>query len=480
LPDFDSLIATVMSTARECEREVQDQDGRWHALRVRPYLTLDHKIDGAVLVLSDIDASKKSEREAVSARDFAEAVISTMRDPVLILDDDLRVRKVNQAYLTTFRTAAAAVMDRSVFQLGDGQWESRRLRSLLLRILPRRTAFANFEVTRHFKKIGRRTLLLHARMLSQDPGHREKILLGLQDITDRKNNEEALRKAEVLLSRHAGQLEALVARRTGQLSRRTAELTAMNVRLKTSLRTVRRGQEEIGSHLMAAQLLQKKLRHVTHQILTAQEEERKKISRELHDEVVQTLVGINVELATLVHGNSPDVRVFKDKIAATQRLVESSVDAVHRFARDLRPAVLDDLGLVPALRTYCESLAARKKLKIRLTADSAVEHLASDKRTVLFRVTQEALTNVARHAHATRVKLSITKAGPVVRLEISDNGKSFAVRKVLGAKSNKRLGLVGMRERVEMVGGTLAIESTPGHGTTVRADLPFTSTPEKK
>jgi signal transduction histidine kinase len=92
-------------------------------------------------------------------------------------------------------------------------------------------------------------------------------------------------------------------------------------------------------------------------------------------------------------------------------------------------------------------------------------------------VAQEALTNVARHAHATRVKLTITRAGRAVRMEIQDNGKSFPVRRTLTSKGNKRLGLVGMRERIEMVGGSLVIESAPGKGTTVRAELPFT--PEK-
>ncbi|MBI3887045.1 MAG: hypothetical protein HY302_15155 [Opitutae bacterium] len=155
-------------------------------------------------------------------------------------------------------------------------------------------------------------------------------------------------------------------------------------------------------------------------------------------------------------------------------MVEKAVDSVHRFARDLRPAVLDYLGLIPALHAYCRGLAERKKIKIKMTAFGGVEALDSDKRTVFFRVAQEALNNIARHARATHVHLTISLQPGAIRLEIADNGKAFSVKRILLAKNNKRLGLVGMKERVEMVGGSLAIESVRGQGTTVRADLPFT------
>jgi len=293
-----------------------------------------------------------------------------------------------------------------------------------------------------------------------------KVAIIFTNITERKRSEEALRTARFQLAQHAAQLECLV-------DKRTAELTVTNQRLEASLSSVRKSREENHGLLLDSQLMQKKLRQVTHQVLTAQEEERKKISRELHDEVVQMLVGINVELSALVHGNLAGVRHLKDKIAHTQRLVEKSVDSVHRFARELRPAVLDDLGLIPALHAYCHSLAHRKKIKIKLTAFSGVEALGDDKRTVLFRVAQEALTNIARHARASRVILSIRKHPGAIRMEIADNGKSFPVKQVFLAKSNKRLGLIGMKERVEMVGGSMTIESAPGKGTTIHVTIPF-------
>jgi signal transduction histidine kinase len=273
-------------------------------------------------------------------------------------------------------------------------------------------------------------------------------------------------------------------RRNEALRQQAAVLTSGNALLKREVArrkagevTIKKGKEQYQKLFQESQVMQKKLRQLTRQIIAAQEEERKEISRELHDEVVQTLVGINVELSALGKGAAVGLKSLKEKIARTQRLVENSVNAVHRFARELRPAVLDDLGLIPALHAYSKSLAERKKLKIQLTAFGGVEALGSAKRTVLYRVAQEALTNIARHAHATEVSMSISQISDSIRMEISDNGRSFQVEKTLRAKNNKRLGLIGMRERMEMIGGTLSIDSVPRKGTTVRAEIPFS--PEK-
>jgi two-component system sensor histidine kinase DegS len=262
--------------------------------------------------------------------------------------------------------------------------------------------------------------------------------------------------------------------------RHTAALVEGNRQLKREVgrrkageEAVKKGKEHYHRLFAQSQFMQKKLRHLARQILSAHEDERRRISRELHDVVVQTLVGINVQLAALGNAASLGNPALKAKIARTQRLVEKSVNAVHQFARELRPAVLDDLGLIPALHVYMKTVAARKKLKIRLTAFAGVETLDNARRTVLYRVAQEALTNVTRHAQASLVNVSISEIPGAIRMEVHDNGKSFQVPQTLSAKTNQRLGLVGMRERVEMVGGTLLIESVPGQGTTVCAEIPF-------
>ena len=282
--------------------------------------------------------------------------------------------------------------------------------------------------------------------------------------------------------RTAREANAHFGRLNQRLCQRSEDLTVSNRQLKREIlqrkdveESLRKSERHYNQLLVQSWDMQEQLRYLTRQLLLAQEEERKKISRELHDEIAQTLTGINVQLATLKTEATTNVKGLQKKIARTQRMVEKSVDIVHRFARELRPTVLDDLGLIPALHSFVKSLAKRTGIHIHLTVFAAVEKLAGDKRTVLYRVAQEALTNVARHAQASLVDVSIEKLPHSICMKIKDDGKSFQVDRMLNARKNKRLGLLGMRERVEMVGGSFRVESAPGKGTTIRAQIPFTN-----
>ena len=288
--------------------------------------------------------------------------------------------------------------------------------------------------------------------LYQEDGHAV-IQCNIRDITERNRAEATERRTERLA------LANLAANK--EIARRRAVEAALRESSEAQRRLLQESQE-----------LHARVRSLAHQLISTQEEERKAISRDLHDSVLQTLVGINVELSVLSHVASAESPALQRKVARTQQVVTQAIDTVHRFARDLRPAVLDDFGLVPALRTFCETLAKRAKLKVQLIASAEIEALGSAERTALFRVAQEALTNVARHAHATRVTIRIIGNADAMRMEISDNGRSFPVARVLQDKHPKRLGLVNMRERVEMVGGTLVISSARGKGTTVLVDIP--------
>lgn len=246
-------------------------------------------------------------------------------------------------------------------------------------------------------------------------------------------------------------------------------------RRKATEKTLAKESLRCDQLVRASQEMENQLRHLARQVLSAQEEERKEISRELHDQVAQILAGINVRLAALSESAGKSSRSLQQSIARTQRLVEESVVVVHRYARDLRPSMLDDLGLIPALRSYIKELTGRKKLDVILKASPQAEELSNTRRTALFRVIQEAMTNVIRHARAKKVTVTIQKVNGSIRLEIFDDGRSFSLDRLLASNARNRLGLLGMRERIEMVGGTFAILPEPGKGTLVRAMIPLTS-----
>jgi PAS domain S-box-containing protein len=286
------------------------------------------------------------------------------------------------------------------------------------------------------------------------PGAGKCCRVAFEDITSRKLAEEARSSAEAMAVKNRTLRRELVRRR------------AMEKALKKS--------ERHKSRLLdLSQAMQEQMRHLSRQLLRAQEEERKRISRELHDVIAQTLSGINLRLTELKREATVGPRVFGRSITRTQKLVEQSVNLVHRFALDLRPRVLDDLGLIPALHALMKCFKRETGIHASLSAFAAVDRVNGDKRIVLYRVAQEALNNVARHAQASRAEVRVQKLDSAICIRIRDNGRGFRTGGLLHVKRSNRLGLLGMSERVEMVGGEFTIKSAPGKGTTVIARIPI-------
>jgi signal transduction histidine kinase len=274
------------------------------------------------------------------------------------------------------------------------------------------------------------------------------------------------------LSRENRQLRLRLKTGTIRSDTLVSQLRSESARRKVVERALIKSEKHHILMLDQSRQMQEHLRHLTHKILTAQEDERREISRELHDEIAQTLTGINVQLANLKREAVVNTKGLKGKITGTQRLVLKSVKIVHQFARRLRPALLDDLGLVAALGSFINGMKERTGLPIKLITFPELQDLDVTKRTVFYRVALEALTNVVRHAEAKAVQVIFKNRRNTALMEIKDNGKSFNVSYVLLAKGKKHLGVLGMRERVEMVGGTFKIESKAGHGTLISAEIP--------
>jgi two-component system sensor histidine kinase UhpB len=198
--------------------------------------------------------------------------------------------------------------------------------------------------------------------------------------------------------------------------------------------------------------------------LRAQEEERKRVARDLHDEVNQALTAILLRLEALTQVAPPRLR---DELAETKGLANQAMGELLQLARQLRPTALDDHGLIPAIEEQLRRFKAQHRIDTRLATEGDLEDLGSDQQLVLYRVTQEALNNVIRHAGASSVSVAIARRDGIVALEVTDDGAGFEVGKEL-----RGLGLDGMAERARLVDGEFEVDAAPGRGTTLRLMVP--------
>lgn len=212
------------------------------------------------------------------------------------------------------------------------------------------------------------------------------------------------------------------------------------------------------------------LRALSGHLQTVREEERSNISREIHDDLGQLLTGLKMDISWILRHPDPDLAALKEKARAMGQVIDQTVHTVRRISTELRPRILDDFGLVAALEWQAEEFSKKTGIDCRFRAIGRRRDLKPDLSIAVFRIFQETLTNVVRHSGATRVEASLKQNAGGLVLKIRDNGRGISEKEALGSKS---LGLVGMRERSLIFGGTLAIAGKKGQGTTVILHLPL-------
>ena len=217
------------------------------------------------------------------------------------------------------------------------------------------------------------------------------------------------------------------------------------------------------------------LKELSARVVEAQESERRAISRELHDEVGQSLSALVVGLGNLAaafrRGSTADVGA---QVESLRKLAESSVGVVRNMALLLRPSMLDDLGLIPALQWQAREVSKRTGLMVNVAADDAVDNLPDEYKTSIYRVVQEALHNCEQHARAKAVRVMVRRYEQSLLLSIQDDGRGF------DPQIEKGMGLLGMQERIARLGGAFRVDSQPGQGTLLTASLPFESGPARE
>jgi signal transduction histidine kinase len=283
----------------------------------------------------------------------------------------------------------------------------------------------------------------HVSPVFDGAGNPKSVIVVSVEITERVQAEEALRRAN-------DELEHRVLKRTRQLS-------AINEDLKKEIEERERAEAD------RERLLRR--------VVSAQEDERQRIAREMHDQLGQNLSALALKLSALKndYAQQPELR---EHFASLKKIVKQLDADVGFLVRDLRPTALDDFGLVFALSNYVRNWSKQFGVRAELHTSGIEKHrLTGEIEIVLYRITQEALTNVARHANAENVDIILERRSDHVSLIVEDDGGGFDVEQAFGA-GEKGFGLINMRERAALVGGTLAVESNPGAGATIVVRIP--------
>ena len=254
----------------------------------------------------------------------------------------------------------------------------------------------------------------------------------------------------------------------GQLAE---SLEAMRQRLNVAQETIERANRELESRVADRTA---RLGQVLRKTISAQEEERLRLARELHDETAQALAALTIALDRTrddLQAGSADAR---ERILEARSIAAGLLEEIRRLILGLRPSVLDDLGLVPAIRWLCEASLADRGIEVSIEAEQAGIRLPAHVEVTLFRITQEAVSNIARHAGAAHVRVGLRVTDGTARVTIVDDGRGFDVARTIGpAGSDGSVGLVGMQERVGLLGGTIEIRSGAGRGTEIVVDVPL-------
>jgi PAS domain S-box-containing protein len=239
-----------------------------------------------------------------------------------------------------------------------------------------------------------------------------------------------------------------------------------------------RRDEVIGVQVIAQDVTEEKqlrqnMEYYIKQVTRAQEDERLRISRELHDDTAQILVTLSRDLDSLITGEKRPGKPAVESLQKLRGMADSALEGVRRFSQDLRPSILDDLGLVPALEWLVKDLEESYRMATKFEVTGSSRRLGPEIELAVFRITQEVLSNVRRHSQASAVEMALDFGNDALTLIISDNGKGFNMpERTSDLALSGKLGIIGIRERTRLIGGTIIVQSEPGGGTTVTLRIP--------
>ena len=438
IANLEETILGVIEDMAPKESEVKDKEGRWYSVRIRPYRTIDNKIDGALISLIDIDAIKRSQTELQGALSYTQAIIETMREPLVVLDGDVRVLSTNKSFCDTFKVHASDIKDKLLYEIVGRQWDNPDLRKLLGEILPKKNYFNDFELSFDFPEIGRKTMALNGRQIKLHGKDSPLILLVIEDITGRK-------KAEDILKRDNKTLDKMINKRSKALIRLQMELVKSR-------------------HLSAVGTLAATVAHELRNPLADIAISIHRIKKAIKDPLVEEiLAGINT-------------RVLESNQIINDILMYSKTTIVR-----YEPVKINDI-LLSSIDEQAQNFPIGKitiNEKIDRTKDLIIEADPIRIKEVFHNILHNALDAVHKDTGIIEVETDIKDS--LVSILIKDNGEGIAKKDLKNITNpffttkakGTGLGLVVCKQVLMLHSGSLTIKSVEGKGTTVAVTLPI-------
>ena len=527
LPNLCTLASDVVAENRRRDLDVQDHDGRWFALRLRPYTPVRNRIDGVLISLFDIDAVKRS----------AAAIIETIQESLLVLDADSRIESVNPMFCRMFSLAADAVEGQSLFTIGNARFDTPEWRDLIERRLRDDGEFHDVLLEMDSGCDKKAVYRASGRQITSRGIEQSAKLVIINDVTNERLLESKLHFEHQLNAKLYENLRTIVlildvkgrvadinpifTELTGHTienvrgrdwfehcvpaaSRANAQrafadalagsrigsnvdqvLTATGATIPVEWYAVSLANAEgapegvlcVGYDLTDRYARESKLRAtesqlraLTQRLVQTQEDQFRHLARELHDDFTQQLAAMSMALGAIRSSLGSDAAEARSALDAVAEQAKDIAEGLHTLSRRLHPGILEDLGLVAALRGEADATRQALDVPVTFASHGIPATLDSSIALCLYRVAQECLRNIQTHAEASAIYIELNASDDELMLVIRDVGNGFDLER---ARHAGGIGLISMDERVTSHGGVLEIESEPGIGTVVRATVPL-------
>ena len=418
VPDVDKLIGEVIDMVVQKEVEIQDRAGRWYSMRMRPYRTADNRIDGVLMIYIDIHALKTAQDALREQNSFSTAVMESSGALVMVTDMHGRIGAFNRACQIVSGYRLDEVAGKVIWDTPLASKEESDGVRAVYRRLGSGGPPAQHETNWTGKNGSSRLISWNTAAILDSAGHPRHIVRIGADITERREIEIALKRSETALRQSQAQLQSLAAG-----------------------------------------------------LLAAQEEERARVARELHDDISQKLAALNLDADSALRKEPESDGQLRGEMTRLVHRLRGIQRDVEQTAYRLHPSSLDHLGLSVALKSYCEDFGRQNSIAVRYTERNLPRSVPPRLGLTVYRVLQEALRNVAKHSGAGRAAVSVAGKNDAIVLTVKDSGRGFDP-----SRSKRRgLGLISMEERVREAGGSFTVKSTPGKGVLIDVRVPLTA-----